>query len=152
MAKSGRPGSWARAGAFARLLAHCGRLSGLFALADVSGAWNELEKWIGAGVSVKGPPDPCLQCVCVCVCACVYVCVSVCVSVYVCACMHVCVCVGFPHQKAILRCRQGAPEFDSILTLFTPRENQSPQVKGSVPQDNPPLQTPVLNPGCHLCF
>ena len=45
-------------------------------------------------------------------------------------------------------------QFNSILTLSTWRQHQIPQVKGSVPQDLPPLpfQMPITGPGCHLCF
>ena len=44
--------------------------------------------------------------------------------------------------------------YNSILTLSTWRQHQTPQVKGSAPQDAPPasLHTPVASPGCHLCF
>ena len=55
------------------------------------------------------------------------------------------VCVeASPHQE-ILRHQQGVWEINSVLTLAT-------QVKGSVSQDHPSLQTPVASPGCYLCF
>lgn len=47
--------------------------------------------------------------------------------------------VASPHQQAV--------EFNSILTLSVyPEIAQIPQVKGSVPQEYPPLQTPVISP------
>ena len=39
-----------------------------------------------------------------------------------------------------------------MLPLSTWIQHEVAQVKGSVPQDDCPLQTPVTNPGCHLCF
>ena len=56
------------------------------------------------------------------------------------------------YQQEILRHQQGAREFTSTRTLSTWREYQFPQVKGSVRQDHPPLQTPITSPGCYLCF
>ena len=41
-----------------------------------------------------------------------------------------------PHSKR---------QLNSTLTLSTQRQNQTPQVQDSVPQDHPPLR-------CHLCF
>ena len=77
------------------------------------------------GVSVKGPPDPCLVYVCMCEPVCVHMCVYMymCVQVYmlvcVCACLcacvcGVCVCVfvcveASPHQRVVLRCQQVPP-------------------------------------------
>lgn len=57
-----------------------------------------------------------------------------------------------PHQLAILGLQQGSREFSLILTPSTRRQNQIPQVKGSVLQVCPLLQTPTASPSCHLCF
>ena len=37
-------------------------------------------------------------------------------------------------------------------TIYMEREGQIPQVKSSVIQDCPPIQMPILSPGCHLNF
>ena len=59
-----------------------------------------------------------------------------------------CVCGGFPTAaNNSLRPAAGVWEFNSILILSTWRQNQIPQVKGSVPQDFPPLQVPVTSSG-----
>lgn len=43
----------------------------------------------------------------------------------------------FPAARGSLRHRPHVLQFDSILTLSTWRERQTPQVKGSVPRDSP---------------
>lgn len=43
------------------------------------------------------------------------------------------------HQQAILKHQLGFLQFKSTLTLFIWRWSQLPQVKGSVPQDQPPV-------------
>lgn len=44
-------------------------------------------------------------------------------------------------------------QFDSILTLFTCKQNQIPQVKDSGSQDSSyQLQIPVASSDCHLCI
>ena len=92
------------------------------------------------------------MCIHVCLSVCIYVCLHVCMCVYMSLCMHMCVCGSFPTPTSNSQTPAGAPEFDSILTLFTQRENQIPQVKGRVPQDHSPRQMSVLNMDCHLCF
>ena len=46
----------------------------------------------------------------------------------------------------------GILQFHLILILSARRSHQTPQFKGSVPPDGPPLQKPILNLGCHPCF
>ena len=62
-------------------------------------------------------------------------------------------CVGFPLTKQCSDTSRGS--YNSTPSDTTWRQRQSPQVKGSVPQDCPtplPSQTPIASPGCHLCF
>ena len=67
---------------------------------------------------------------------------------YVYVCTSVCVFAGLlpPHRQATLRQQPGILQFSSILTVSTWRQHQPLQVKGSVPQACPALQTlsPVL--------
>ena len=49
-------------------------------------------------------------------------------------------CVGFStlsNFPILCRCQLGVPQFNSVLTLSTWRQQQTPQVKGSVLQDSP---------------
>ena len=53
-------------------------------------------------------------------------------------------CVGiFPTPSSSLQHQGHVLQFNSILTLYTWRWHQVPQVKGSVLQSYPPLQTPI---------
>ena len=46
-----------------------------------------------------------------------------------------------PHHQAILWHQLAVPQFNTILTLFTSRKCQIPQVKGSVPHDCSPTSS-----------
>ena len=60
------------------------------------------------------------------------------------------VCKGFPHHQSICCSPAGCHVITLNLTLW--REHQTPQLKGSVPQDHPPLWASLESPWCHLGF
>ena len=65
-----------------------------------------------------------------------------------------CMRVGVPTQANNSPTPPGCPatQFTSILTLSTQGEHEIPLVKGSAPQDRPPLQTLITSLGCYLYF
>lgn len=58
----------------------------------------------------------------------------------------------FPHQQAILEPLAGCPRIQVTSEAVYRVQNQIPHVKGSAPQDHPPLQVPVTHLGHYLCF